>query len=68
MEEAKKVIVTPAQESQDAEEILQQAVSESEVRLQVRPEIISDEDQEKRAKEEAEKAEAAEEVSVEAAE
>lgn len=51
MEEAKKVIVTPAQESQDAEEILQQAVSESEVRLQVRPEIISDEDQEKRAKE-----------------
>lgn len=53
MEEAKKVIVTPAQESQNAEDekILQQAVSESEVRLQVRPEIISDEDQEKRAKE-----------------
>lgn len=51
MEEAKKVIVTPTQESQDAEEILQQAVSDSEVRLQVRPEVISDEDQEKRAKE-----------------
>ena len=47
MEEAKKVIVTPTQESQDAEEILQQAVSDSEVRLQVRPEVISDEDQEK---------------------
>lgn len=51
MEEAKKVIVTPTQESQDAEKILQQEVSDSEVRLQVRPEVISDEDQEKRAKE-----------------
>ena len=52
MEEAKKVIVTPTQESHaEDEKILQQAVSESEVRLQVRPEVISDEDQEKRAKE-----------------
>ena len=33
MEEAKKVIVTPTQESQDAEKILQQEVSDSEVRL-----------------------------------